>query len=112
MLKQMCAEHSLLGEMQDADAVDVLSAYYAQQGCGILAMYPMFRWETGHGLVGVENYDDIRLSDLIGYQYQKQMLIENTEGFLEGHEANNVLLAGAGGTGKIFSGKGVGERIF
>ena len=112
VLKQMCAEYSLLGEMQDADAVDVLSAYYARQGCGILAMYPMFRWETGHGLIGVENYDDIRLSDLIGYQYQKQMLIENTEGFLEGHEANNVLLAGAGGTGKSSAVKALVNEYF
>ena len=42
----------------------------------------------------------------------QQMLIENTEGFLEGHEANNVLLAGAGGTGKSSAVKALVNEYF
>ena len=43
---------------------------------------------------------DIRLSDLIGYQVQKEKLTGNTEAFLKRRPANNVLLFGDGGTGK------------
>ena len=40
------------------------------------------------------------MDDLLAIDLQKQRLIENTERFLEGKTANNVLLWGARGTGK------------
>lgn len=40
------------------------------------------------------------LSDLVGYELQKQELVRNTEAFLRGQPANNVLLYGDAGTGK------------
>lgn len=48
----------------------------------------------------VEQLDTIRLDDLLGIDRQKQSLIDNTERFLAGKPANNVLLWGARGTGK------------
>lgn len=48
----------------------------------------------------VKRLDSIRLSDLLGIDRQKQQLIDNTERFLSGKPANNVLLWGARGTGK------------
>jgi predicted AAA+ superfamily ATPase len=51
-------------------------------------------------LVGVRNYDRITFEQLIGYERQKEALIENTEFFLKGYPANNVLLHGDRGTGK------------
>lgn len=44
--------------------------------------------------------DPITLDDLLGIDSQKQQLIANTERFLNGMPANNVLLWGARGTGK------------
>jgi predicted AAA+ superfamily ATPase len=42
----------------------------------------------------------IRLSDLKEVEPQKERLLRNTEQFVAGHGANNVLLTGARGTGK------------
>ena len=47
------------------------------------------------------------LDDLIGYEAQKKKLIENTEAFVEGRSANNVLLYGDAGTGKSTSIKAI-----
>lgn len=112
VLKNLCQSCGMLGSASDETIADTLAAYYRKQGCGILAMYPMFRWHSGKGLAGVENYDTVRLDDLIGYRYQKQMLIENTQSFLSGREANNVLLAGAGGTGKSSAVKALVNEYF
>ena len=44
--------------------------------------------------------DSIQLDDLFGIDLQKEQMIRNTERFLAGKPANNVLLWGARGTGK------------
>lgn len=44
--------------------------------------------------------DDIQLVDLLGIEEQKQLVEENTQQFLAGYPANNVLLWGSRGTGK------------
>lgn len=48
----------------------------------------------------VVQIDPIKLDDLLGIDVQKQQLAHNTERFLAGKPANNVLLWGARGTGK------------
>ena len=45
----------------------------------------------------------MRLSDIVGYDAQKAELTANTEAFVSGRPANNVLLYGDGGTGKSTS---------
>ncbi|WP_242860886.1 ATP-binding protein [Defluviitalea phaphyphila] len=83
------------------EMINKLADYYYKNGCGIMGKYKAFRWENG--LKGIENPDPIRLKDLIGYEEQKKILIENTESFLNGKKANNVLLFGDRGTGKSSS---------
>lgn len=56
------------------------------------------RW--GASLATHGELDDIDLDDLLAMTDQKQSLIANTEQFLRGYPANNVLLWGARGTGK------------
>lgn len=112
VLRDFCERHSLSGEATEEELIECLSEYYRHQGCGILAMYPMFRWEQEKGLVGVENYDTVRMDDLVGYRYQKEALVENTLAFVQGKEANNVLLAGAGGTGKSSAVKALVNEYF
>jgi len=46
---------------------------------------------------------NVVLDDLVGYEYQKAELTKNTEAFLQGDGANNVLLYGDAGTGKSTS---------
>ena len=48
----------------------------------------------------VRHLDPIRLEDLLGIDRQKEQLQRNTERFLDGSPANNVLLWGSRGTGK------------
>lgn len=84
-------------------AVELLCKGYARQGYGQLAQYTAFNWERGRGLVGVAEADPVQLTDLVGYDYQKQVLLANTKAFLAGGSANNVLLVGARGTGKSTS---------
>ena len=38
--------------------------------------------------------DAIRLHDLPGYEMQKQKILKNTLAFLDGRDANNILLYG------------------
>jgi len=48
----------------------------------------------------VPEIEGIRLDDLLGIEKQKQVLVQNTEQFLNKYPANNVLLWGTRGTGK------------
>lgn len=56
------------------------------------------RW--GATLSTYGELDSIALTDLLAMADQKQALVANTEQFLAGYPANNVLLWGARGTGK------------
>ena len=48
----------------------------------------------------VPEIEGIHLDDLLGIEKQKQVLVQNTEQFLNRYPANNVLLWGTRGTGK------------
>ena len=94
-----------------AAVVKALGQYYNRYGCGRLAGYYAFKWDAQQReLVGIEHTDPVQLSDIIGYEYQKAELVRNTEAFMGGKPANNVLLVGARGTGKSSSVKAVANR--
>lgn len=82
-------------------AVEALSAYYRKNFCGILGKFKAFVWDGK--LAGVKNQDPVTFDDLIGYEFQQQQLIRNTEVFVHGRKSNNVLLYGDKGTGKSSS---------
>jgi predicted AAA+ superfamily ATPase len=52
------------------------------------------------------------LDDLIGYEPQKKALTENTEAFVNGKAANNLLLYGDSGTGKSTSIKAIVNQYY
>jgi predicted AAA+ superfamily ATPase len=54
----------------------------------------------GSALEPVRHVAAIRLVDLVEVEPQKERLLRNTEQFVDGRTANNVLLTGARGTGK------------
>ena len=57
------------------------------------------RGATGQ-LLPVRHVAQVRLSELVEVEPQKERLLRNTAQFVAGHAANNVLLTGARGTGK------------
>lgn len=62
-----------------------------------------FRYRKRHGrlqLEPVRQVATIRLQDIKEVEPQKEKLLRNTEQFVSGRPANNVLLTGARGTGK------------
>ena len=79
--------------------LEALTAYHKAHGCGRFARHRAFLWRDGE-LLSVEHPDPIRLSNLKGYEYQRQIAVDNTLAFLNGFEANNMLLYGDRGTGK------------
>lgn len=65
-----------------------------------------FRWRTRRGQPGhaflqpVRHLSAVALNDLQHVDRQKQVLVQNTQQFVQGRPANNVLLTGSRGTGK------------
>ena len=103
---------SLLQYANTAEQIaDAFIEYYRRFGYGDIADYRAFKWSNGK-LRGVEHFDNQSFDDLIGYEHQKEQLIENTEAFLNDRGANNVLLVGARGTGKSSSVKALVNRYF
>ena len=83
-----------------------MSVYYAKFGVGIYGLYKAFRISEDNkalSLIPVTDDTDVSFDDLIGLEQQKAILKENTEAFLNGFHANNVLLYGDSGTGKSTS---------
>ena len=56
--------------------------------------------------------DKVVLSDLVGYEIQMKKLVDNTEAFVQGRKANNVLLFGDSGTGKSTSIKAIVNEYY
>lgn len=82
-----------------ADALEPLANYYQQQGAGIFAQYCAFRWQAGK-LAGIAHPDPVQLSEIVGYEGQRDILVKNTEFLLAGYRALHVLLYGSRGSGK------------
>jgi len=77
-----------------------LADFYQRAGYGKVGLFSAFHWKEEEGLVGIPYPDQIKLRDLIGYGHQKRTVINNTEDFVSGKKANNMLLYGERGTGK------------
>ena len=76
-----------------------IAKYYEENGCGIFARYKAFVWRDGD-IQPILNHDKIELSSFIGYEKQRQKVIDNTKSFIDGKSCNNCLLYGDMGTGK------------
>ncbi|MEG0798544.1 MAG: ATP-binding protein [Acidaminococcaceae bacterium] len=102
------------GEDENGErATKELCAYYAKFGYGLMADFVTFHWDGKHGcLAGTQNHSEITFSKIYGYERQKQELICNTEAFIQGKPANNVLLFGDRGTGKSSSIKALGNHFY
>jgi predicted AAA+ superfamily ATPase len=72
---------------------------YRKKGCGQFALGRAFHWEKGN-LSQVKHPDALAQDEMIGYEFQRNAVIENTRVLLTGKPTNNVLLYGDSGTGK------------
>lgn len=86
-----------------------LAAHIRANGAGVMGRYTAFRWEAG-ALQPITNTDPITLDELVGNAESKAVVLKNTEQFLKGLPANNLLLYGDRGTGKSSTVKAVLNR--
>lgn len=80
------------------------------KGFGIFAKYHMFM-VSDTKLSPVACADTVTLSQLTGYERERERVIENTKALLAGRPANNVLLYGDAGTGKSSTVKAVANAF-
>ncbi len=88
----------------------IITDFYKAYGVGMFGLNKAFRIrEDGSGVefLPVNNTEQVLLKDLVGYEIQKKKLVDNTEAFVKGLPANNVLLFGDAGTGKSTSIKAI-----
>jgi len=94
---------------------ELVTNHYKNCGVGLFGINRAFRIKREGGrleFIPVNNADSIRLDDLVGYEYQKKQLVDNTKAFTEGKVANNALLYGDAGTGKSTSVRAVLNEYF
>ena len=94
-----------------------MAAFYGEYGVGKFGLNKAFRIiekEEEHKVIidPIINVEHIYFKDIVGYEMQKKKLIENTEAFISGKEANNVLLFGDAGTGKSSSVKAILNQYY
>lgn len=80
------------------------------KGYGIFAKHHVFTVENGQ-LIPVKYPDPQRLSELPGYEKEREKVINNTRALLAGMPANNVLLYGDAGTGKSSAVKAIANEF-
>ena len=106
---------SLAGAADASEMYRIVTDFYRSYGVGKLGLNKAFRIGSGGAdsiLEPITATSDVVLEDLIGYESQKQKLIANTEAFVSGRAANNVLLYGDAGTGKSTSVKAILNRYY
>ncbi|MCC8151947.1 MAG: ATP-binding protein, partial [Lachnospiraceae bacterium] len=93
-----------------------VTGFYRDYGVGMFGLNKAFRI-SGSGADGLQflpinNMEKVMLDDLVGYEIQKKKLVDNTEAFVSGRKANNVLLFGDSGTGKSTSIKAIVNEFY
>ena len=122
---------SAAGGEQSVDALyDAVTTFYKNYGVGKFGLNQAFRIDddladilsgrldrsgkidANDFLIPITTRGHETLADLVGYEEQKRELVENTEAFVHGKAANNVLLYGDAGTGKSTSIKAILNQYY
>lgn len=116
LLEDLAAEDYLPGFM--TGQVDLAAEYRrrvasaGRVGFGIFARYHAFSLDDDGAIVPVRHPDPIRLSDLVDYEREKAIVLDNTRALLAGKPAANVLLTGDAGTGKSSTVKAIANELY
>ena len=100
----------------ETSGIDLPAAYaqrmseVGKKGYGMFAKHHVFTLENGQ-MVPVKYPDPQRLSELPGYEKEREKVIANTKALLAGMPANNVLLYGDAGTGKSSAVKAIANEF-
>ena len=100
----------------ETSSIDLPAAYaqrmseVGKKGYGMFAKHHVFTVESGQ-MVPVKYPDPQRLSELPGYEKEREKVIANTKALLAGMPANNVLLYGDAGTGKSSAVKAIANEF-
>jgi predicted AAA+ superfamily ATPase len=108
-------KNSILNSENWGKCIEGIIEFYKQYGTGEFGHYRAFVWEhedDNEYLRGIETPDPVRLKDLVGYEDQKEIIIDNTKQFLNGYQANNLLLYGSRGTGKSSTVKAITNEFY
>ena len=95
-------EHLPVFNMKDKtnfDLQDIIKSY-SSNGFGVFACNNAFKFTESKEIVPVKYFNAMTFDELKNYDYQKEVIKRNTQAFLDGKEANNVLLYGDRGCGK------------
>lgn len=115
----------LMGELAEAawlpvfetGHADVAAAYRerldnaGRVGFGIYAHHRMLYLGDDGAIVPVAHPDPTRLSDLVDYEHERSIVMDNTRALIAGRPAANVLLTGDAGTGKSSTVKAVVNEL-
>ncbi len=96
-----------------------LAAYYTHRtenvgkyGYGIYAKNRMFYIDSTDTIVPVRHADRTQLSNLVDYERERTLILDNTKALLKGKPAANILLTGDAGTGKSSTVKAVVNALW
>ena len=89
-------------------------ANIGKHGYGMFASHGMFRLSDSldHSIEPIVSADGISVTSFTGYENERARVIANTQAFVDGKPAANVLLYGDAGTGKSSTVKAVANRFF
>lgn len=87
-----------------------LGQFYRRNGCGMFARYKAFIWRDGD-ICPVKHPDKVDMDSFIGYETQRNKVVENTKAFIAGKSCNNCLLYGDMGTGKSSTVKAIANEF-
>jgi predicted AAA+ superfamily ATPase len=81
-------------------------------GYGIFSSYCMFRLSDDRAIEPIISADKTSVEKFVGYESERDQVIQNTIAFIEGRPAANTLLCGDAGTGKSSTVKAVANMFF
>ena len=124
--KVVALSRKLENSIDEEEFFNYVTEFYKDYGVGIFGLNKAFRIADAHSVepsndghtignikfYAINNMDRVTLDELVGYEIQKKKLIDNTEAFVEGRKANNVLLFGDSGTGKSTSIKAIVNQYY
>lgn len=82
------------------EIVEALLSYYQEMGTGLFCQSMALKWRSEKEKLEGVSPDPMRISQLINQEREQGIVLQNTEFFLKGYPANNIILYGNRGTGK------------